>query len=240
MKLLHIAALTVALATILPAQSPATSPLLNPDDPVFSVQAPSRFFVRLETSKGLMLLDVERRLAPNGVDRFYNLVRHGFYDSARFFRVIKPRFAQFGIPGDPAIAQAWRDRTIPDDPRLASNVRGAVSFAFATPNGRTTQVFINLQDNSQTFDKEPFVPFAHVIDGMDVADALYAEYGESAGGGIRAGQAGPAFFGRKRLPGARFPEAGLHHPRGRAGFVTSCHKRANGVSVVRSWLQWPT
>lgn len=169
------------------------SRLLNPDDRAFAEPAPARFFVQLDTSKGLILLDVERRLAPHGADRFYALARHGFYDGARFFRVVKPRFVQFGIPGDPPIAQAWRTRTIPDDPRVASNVRGAVSFAFALPNGRTTQVFINLRHNAEPFDQEPFVPFAHVVDGMDVADGLYGEYGESSGGGIRAGQQDPLF-----------------------------------------------
>ncbi len=182
----------IALASVaLVAQTPSL--LLNPDDPAFSTRAPTRFFVRLSTSKGLILLDVQRRLAPHGVDRFYNLVRHGFYDGARFFRVVKPRFAQFGVPADPAVAQAWRARTIPDDPRIASSVRGAVSYAFAVANGRTTQVYINLQDNTEAFDKEPFVPFAHVIDGMDVADALNGEYGESSGGGIRAGKQDPLF-----------------------------------------------
>jgi cyclophilin family peptidyl-prolyl cis-trans isomerase len=183
----------------------AQTPLLNPDDRVFSEQAPPRFFVRLETSKGLILLDVERRLSPHGVDRFYNLVRHGFYDEVRFFRVMKPRFAQFGIAGDPAVAQAWRARTIPDDPRAASNVRGAVSYAFAVPNGRTTQVFINLRDNSAEFDNEPFVPFAHVIDGMDVAESLYGDYGESAGGGIRAGKQQVLFTGGNAFLRKDFP-----------------------------------
>jgi peptidyl-prolyl cis-trans isomerase A (cyclophilin A) len=191
---------------ILSAQSPAPSPLLNPADPIFIAKAPTRFFVRVETSNGLILLDVERKLSPNGVDRFYNLARHGFYDGARFFRVITPRFVQFGINGDPAVAQAWRDRTIPDDPRLASNVRGAVSFAFAAAGGRTTQVFINLQDNSQTFDQEPFVPFAHVVEGMDAADRLYAEYGESAGGGIRAGKQDLLFSGGNAFLEREFPK----------------------------------
>jgi homoserine O-acetyltransferase len=87
----------------------------------------------------------------------------------------------------------WRARTIPDDPRVESNVRGTIAFAFAVPNGRTTQVFINLMDNSATHDAEPFVPFGKVIEGMDVADALNAEYGEAAGGGIRAGKQAPLF-----------------------------------------------
>jgi cyclophilin family peptidyl-prolyl cis-trans isomerase len=200
-RTLLAAGVTLAVCVVVRAQTP----LLNPDDRVFSEQAPSRFFVRLETSKGLILLDVERRLSPHGVDRFYNLVRHGFYDEARFFRVMKPRFAQFGIAGDPAVAQAWRARTIPDDPRVASNVRGALSYAFAVPNGRTTQVFINLRDNSAEFDKEPFVPFAHVIDGMDVADSLYGDYGESAGGGIRAGKQEVLFTGGNAFLRKDFP-----------------------------------
>jgi homoserine O-acetyltransferase len=139
------------------------------------------------------------------VDRFFALVKTGFYDGARFFRVVKPRFAQFGIPGDPAVAQAWRERAIPDDPPMSSNVRGAVSFAFAVPNGRTTQVFINLRDNAAEFDKEPFVPFAHVIDGMDAADALNGEYAESAGGGIRAGKQDPLFTGGNAFLLKQFP-----------------------------------
>jgi peptidyl-prolyl cis-trans isomerase A (cyclophilin A) len=205
------AGFAAAVCVLAGAQAPAsraapTAPLLNPDDPAFKERAPARFFVRLETSKGLVLLDVERRLAPNGVDRFHNLVRHGFYDNARFFRVVKPRFVQFGIAGDPAVAEIWRTRTIPDDPRIASNVRGAVSYAFGAANGRTTQVFINLRDNAAEFDKEPFVPFAHVFDGMDVVDMLYADYGETAGGGIRAGKQDLLFTGGNAFLQKEFPE----------------------------------
>jgi peptidyl-prolyl cis-trans isomerase A (cyclophilin A) len=115
-------------------------------------------------------------------------VRAGYYDDARFFRVIKDRWAQFGINGDPAVATAWRTQTIPDDSRRESNTRGTVAFAFAVPNGRTTQVFINLRDNSATHDAEPFVPIGKVIDGMEVADRLYSGYGETSGSGIRAGK----------------------------------------------------
>jgi len=127
------------------------------------------------------------------VDRFYNLVRAGYYDDARFFRVIQGRWAQFGINGDPRISNVWRARTITDDPRIESNVRGTVAYAFAVPNGRTTQVFINLKDNSATHDAGPFVPYGKIVKGMDVADALNAEYGESAGGGIRGGRQAPLF-----------------------------------------------
>jgi cyclophilin family peptidyl-prolyl cis-trans isomerase len=200
------AATGVALALVAVLRAQDASLLLNPDNPVFKEEAPARFFARLETSKGVMLFDVERRLSPHGVDHFYNLARHGYYDGARFFRVVARRFAQFGINGDPAIAQAWRNRTIPDDPRVASNIRGAVSYAFAQPNGRTTQVFVNLQNNSSTFDQEPFVPFAHVVDGMDIADLLYAEYGETAGGGIRAGKQDPLVAGGNAFLLKEFPK----------------------------------
>src|SRR5262249_26370706 len=128
-----------------------------------------------------------------GADRFHELVTAGYYDDTRFFRVVANRWAQFGINGDPAIASAWRTRTIPDDPRVQSNVRGMVAFAFAIPNGRTTQVYIALTDLSTPQDAQGFVPFGRVIEGMDVADRLNAEYGEHAGGGIRAGKQQPLF-----------------------------------------------
>jgi peptidyl-prolyl cis-trans isomerase A (cyclophilin A) len=155
--------------------------------------APENFFVRLDTSKGDILLEIHRDWAPHGADRFYDLVRAGYFDQSRFFRVISGKWAQFGINGDPKISKLWRERTIPDDPRRESNVRGTIAFAFAVPNGRTTQLFINLRDNSATHDAEPFVPIGRVVEGMEVADALYADYGESAGGGIRAGKQQPLF-----------------------------------------------
>jgi cyclophilin family peptidyl-prolyl cis-trans isomerase len=150
--------------------------------------APDISRVRLATSQGVILIELHRDWSPHGVDRFYHLVRAGYYDDARFFRVIKDRWAQFGINGDPAVAKAWRTETIPDDPRSESNTRGTVAFAFAVPNGRTTQVFINLRDNSATHDVEPFVPIGRVIEGMEVADRLYSGYGEKSGSGIRAGK----------------------------------------------------
>lgn len=167
--------------------------LLAPEAPEMNRRAPHLFRVRLETTKGIVQLEIRREQAPHGVDRFYNLVRAGYYDGAYFFRVIQGRWAQFGINGDPKISSAWRTRTIPDDPRRESNVRGTIAYAFAVPNGRTTQVFINLQDNSATHDREPFVPIGRVIDGIDVADRLHSEYGDSALGGIRAGKQGPLF-----------------------------------------------
>ncbi|MBI3406466.1 MAG: peptidylprolyl isomerase [Acidobacteria bacterium] len=152
-----------------------------------------------------MVIECHREWAPQGADRFYNLVRAGYYDSVRFHRVIAGRWAQFGINGDPAIAKAWRTRTIPDDPRRESNVRGTVAFAFAVPNGRTTQVFINLRDNSAIHDKEPFVPFGKIVEGMDVIDRLNSEYGETSGGGIRAGKQDPVFDGGNAYLAKNYP-----------------------------------
>ena len=187
--------IAIAVSTSV-AQHPAQSlrdSLLKPDSPEINRRAPDNFTAQLQTTKGSIFIQVHRAWAPNGVDRFYNLVARGFYNDSAIFRVIAGKWAQFGINGDPEIAQAWRNRTIPDDPRTQSNVRGTVFFAFKDPNSRTTQVVINLRDNSETFDKEPFVPIGEVVKGMDVADALYANYGEQSGGGIRAGKQDPLF-----------------------------------------------
>jgi len=178
--------------------------LLDPANPVFTARAPDRTVVRLETSRGTIDVEVTRGWAPHGTDRFIALVRHGYYDDARFFRVRPGRWAQFGINGDPAVAQAWRSRTIPDDSFAQSNVRGTVAFAFAVPNGRTTQVFINLRDNSATHDKEPFTPFGRVVSGMEVADRINPEYGEGPGG-IRAGKQDPFFEGGNAWLLGQFP-----------------------------------
>jgi peptidyl-prolyl cis-trans isomerase A (cyclophilin A) len=167
--------------------------LLHPDLPEFKRQAPDVCRILFDTSKGPITIEMTRAWSPQGVDRFYNLVRHGYYDDARFFRIRAGNWAQFGISADPEVARAWRPRTIPDEPRQVSNARGTLAYAFKDPNGRTTQVFINLKDNAATHDGEPFVPFARVIEGMDAADALYADYGEQAGGGIRGGKQDPLF-----------------------------------------------
>jgi len=179
--------------------------LLRPDAPEFQQPAPDQCVVRLETTKGVVDIRVTRAWAPRGADRFVNLVRHGYYDANRFFRVTVGKWVQFGINGDPAVAQAWRSRTFPDDePFKASNVRGTVAFAFAVPNGRTTQVFVNMQDNSATHDKEPFTPFGAVIAGMEFLDALNAEHGEGPGG-IRAGKQDPFFAGGNTWLDQQFP-----------------------------------
>jgi cyclophilin family peptidyl-prolyl cis-trans isomerase len=168
--------------------------------------APSDYRVKLDTSKGAIVIAVHRNWAPQGADRFYALVTSGYYDDVRFSRVIAGKWVQFGIAADPAVATAWRTRTIPDDPfKGVSNKRGTIAFAFKEPAGRTTQVFINLRDNSATHDKEPFLVFGEVVEGMDVADALYAGYGEKAGGGIRGGNQDPLFTGGNAYIKEHFP-----------------------------------
>jgi peptidyl-prolyl cis-trans isomerase A (cyclophilin A) len=167
--------------------------------------APAMCRVRLDTTKGAIVVEVHRDWAPHGADRFYELVTAGYFDDNRFFRVVKGQWAQFGINGDPAIAKRWRAQTIPDDPRGQSNLRGMVTFAFAEPNARTTQVYIALKDLSDPQDAQGFVPFGRVVEGMDVADALNTEYGESSGGGIRAGQQQPLFDGGNALLDREFP-----------------------------------
>jgi peptidyl-prolyl cis-trans isomerase A (cyclophilin A) len=169
--------------------------------------APETFTVRLDTTKGVIVIECVRAWAPQGADRFYELVTSGYYNDAALFRIRPKTWVQFGINGDPKVAQAWRPRTIPDDPFQPAqpNVRGTVFFAWAVPNGRTTQVVINLRDNREVHDKEPFVPFGRVIEGMDVADALFDGYGEAAGGGIRAGKQDPVFQGGNEYLRKNFP-----------------------------------
>jgi peptidyl-prolyl cis-trans isomerase A (cyclophilin A) len=163
---------------------------------------------QIDTSKGAIIIEVHRDWAPRGADRFRELVTSGYFDDNRFFRVVAGRWAQFGINGDPAVATAWRTRTILDEDANTgpgrSNVRGTVAFAFAVPNGRTTQIYIALGDLSYQ-DAQGFVPFGRVVEGMDVADRLNAEYGESSGSGIRAGRQQPLFDGGNRYLDREFP-----------------------------------
>jgi peptidyl-prolyl cis-trans isomerase A (cyclophilin A) len=191
--------LLMALAGLLQEQTLKESLLMRPGSDEMSRRAPDASRIALDTSKGRIVLEMRREWSPRGVDRFYNLVKYGYYDEARFFRIRAGNWAQFGIAADPKIASVWRRQSLPDDPRALSNTRGTVAYAFKDPNGRTTQVFINLKDNSATHDApadgNPFVPFARVIEGMEAADALYAEYGEKAGGGIRGGRQDVLFEG---------------------------------------------
>jgi peptidyl-prolyl cis-trans isomerase A (cyclophilin A) len=145
-------------------------------------KAPDSFKVRFDTTKGAITIQVTRSQAPNGADRFYNLVHSGYFKDIAFFRVIPGFMCQFGIHGDPKVAAAWQQATIPDDAVKASNTRGAITFATAGPNTRTTQLFINFGNNSN-LDGQGFSPFGKVSEGMDVVDKINGEYGEGAPGG---------------------------------------------------------
>ena len=142
-------------------------------------KAPDSFKVKVDTTKGAFTVEVTRSLAPNGADRFYNLVRSGYFKDIALFRVIKGFMCQFGIHGDPKVAAAWRSAQIPDDPVKGSNTRGTITFATAGPNTRTTQLFINYGDNTR-LDGMGFSPFGKVTEGMDVVDKINGEYGEGA------------------------------------------------------------
>lgn len=159
----------------------ATPAFANPA--VLHERAPDAFRARFETTAGPFVIEVHRAWAPLGADRFYNLVKSGYFDDTRFFRVVAGFMVQFGIHGDPQVAAAWHDQRIPDDPVGQSNRRGMVSFATAGPGTRTTQVFINYGDNSR-LDAMGFAPFGQVVEGMDVVDRLYPGYGEGAPGGL--------------------------------------------------------
>jgi len=153
--------------------------LLDPKSPEMTKQAPDVFKVKFETSKGDIILEVTRKLSPLGVDRFYNLVRFGFYDEARFFRVMSGFMAQFGINADPNVSKKWMDAGIKDEPVKASNTPGMMSFAKrGSPNSRTTQLFINFGNNA-SLDPQGFSPFAKVIEGMDTVNAIYAGHGQT-------------------------------------------------------------
>jgi len=145
-------------------------------------KAPAVYKAKFDTSKGVFVVEVHRDWAPNGADRFYNLVKNGFYNDARFFRVISGFMVQFGISGDPKISAVWREADIKDDPVKESNQPGYITFATAGPNTRTTQVFINFGDNAG-LDGQGFSPFGKVVSGMEVVNALFSGYGEGAPGG---------------------------------------------------------
>ncbi|HSR42300.1 MAG TPA: peptidylprolyl isomerase [Longimicrobiales bacterium] len=139
--------------------------------------APDTFRARFETTEGAFVVEVRRAWAPRGADRFYNLVRTGFYDSVYVHRVLPGRVAQFGIHRDPRINYVWKDAIIQDDTVRASNTRGRITYAKSGPNSRTTQVFINLSDNAG-LDGDGFAPFGEVVEGMEVVDAFYDGYGD--------------------------------------------------------------
>ncbi len=167
-------------------------------------KAPAVYKAKFDTSKGTFVIEVHRAWAPNGADRFYNLVKSGFYNDARFFRVLDGFMVQFGISGNPDVSAVWRDARIPDDGVNESNQRGYVTFATGGPNTRTTQVFINF-GNNHGLDGQGFSPFGKVVSGMKVVDALYSGYGEGAPSGRGPDQGQVQAKGNTYL-NAKFPK----------------------------------
>ncbi len=181
-----LCAFTVAPAADRAGVAPNKEKLMNPA--TLTEKAPDVFHARFETSSGAFVIEVTRAWAPVGADRFYNLVKNGYYNNCRFFRVLAKFMAQFGINGDPKLNAVWNQARIKDDPVRESNKRGYVTYAKASiPNTRTTQVFINYRDNSG-LDADGFAPFGKVVGGMEVVDLLYADYGEGGAGGPEQGR----------------------------------------------------
>ncbi|MGH8100752.1 MAG: peptidylprolyl isomerase, partial [Chthoniobacterales bacterium] len=146
---------------------------------ILTRRAPATYNVKFVTTKGDFVIAVTRAWAPLGADRFYNLVRHHFYDNTSFFRVLKGFVVQWGISAYPPVNTAWDHAPIKDDPVVQSNLRGYITYAMGGPNTRTTQVFVNLLDN-QRLDGMGFAAFGQVTEGMEVVESLYSGYGEGA------------------------------------------------------------
>ena len=192
---LSACAAVVASGVAIAAPPPS---LLHPSK--LTAKAPAVYSVSFATTKGTFVVTVRRAWAPRGADRFYNLVRAHFFDGVTFFRVVKGFVVQFGISPTPAVAAAWQSAVIPDDPVKTSNVAGTITFADAGPNTRTTQVFVNLGDNSSSLDTRGFSPFGKVTSGMGVVDKLYGGYGEQpTGDQQQIAQQGDAFL-KKYFP----------------------------------------
>jgi peptidyl-prolyl cis-trans isomerase A (cyclophilin A) len=175
--LYRTAIFAVALISVLTVTAVQAAGLSDPAS--LNETAPDVYKVKFDTSKGPFVVEVHRDWAPNGADRFYNLVKNGFFDNDRFFRVVDGFMVQFGINGNPKLSSVWRDANIKDDPVTQSNKRGMMTFATSGPNSRTTQVFINF-NNNVGLDGQGFSPFGQVVSGMKVVDSLYNGYGEGA------------------------------------------------------------
>ena len=170
-----VIAVAILFATALLAGQSNLEKLKDPTQLI--ERAPDLFQARFETSQGTFVIAVEREWAPLAADRFYNLVKNGFYNDARFFRVLDGVMAQFGLHADPTIQSAWRSANLKDEPVKKSNTRGFVSFTReSNPNSRYTMIFVNYKDNSY-LDADGFAPFGQVVSGMEVLDRLYSGYG---------------------------------------------------------------
>jgi peptidyl-prolyl cis-trans isomerase A (cyclophilin A) len=168
--------LILASAVTFAGQADKVAKLRNPAG--LTEQAPATFKADFDTSKGLFVVEVHRDWAPLGVDRFYNLVKNGFFDDVRFYRVVPNFMVQFGMNGNPAVTAAWNGTTLNDDPVKQSNKRGYITYAnTGRPNSRGTNLFINYKDNA-FLDSQRFAPFGQVVQGLDVVEKINAQYGE--------------------------------------------------------------
>jgi peptidyl-prolyl cis-trans isomerase A (cyclophilin A) len=200
-----IRAIVLFSAALLFSALSAPANAANLGDPSsLNEKAPAVYKAKFDTSKGTFVIEVHRDWAPNGADRFYNLVKSGYYNDVRFFRVLPGFMVQFGISGNPDLSTVWREARIPDDRVNESNQRGYVSFATAGPGTRTTQVFINFGNNA-ALDGQGFSPFGQVVSGMEVVDTLFEGYGEGA-------------------PNGRGPDQGRMQTQGNAYLITNFPK----------------
>jgi len=171
-----LCAVALGLAVKLAGAQSGKEKLMNPA--TLTEAAPDVYKAQFETTRGVFVIEVTRAWAPAGADRFYNLVKNGYYDNCRFFRVVPDFMVQFGINGNPNLNAVWRQARIPDDKVKQSNKKGYITFATSGPNSRTTQVFINFKDNAG-LDAQGFAPFGKVVEGMKVVDSIYSVYGET-------------------------------------------------------------
>jgi peptidyl-prolyl cis-trans isomerase A (cyclophilin A) len=223
MRLTSLLALALATSTVALAQtnSTATTPAAKPKSTttakpataaptydhallkpaLLKQQAPATFQVQFETTRGDFTLTVTRAWSPLGADRFYNLVKHHYFDNAPIFRVVPNFVAQFGISAFPPVTAAWKNADIKDDPHTQSNTAGTIVFATSGPNTRTTQLFINLKDNTKSLDGQGFTPFGQVDGkGMNVVEMFYDQYGDNAGMDQEAIEKGGAKYTTTKWP----------------------------------------
>ncbi len=174
----HFLCATALLALLTGCGSTEKANVRSVDPSKWNAQAPATYNARFETTAGNFTIQVQREWAPLGADRFFNLVKSGYFDGSRFFRVVPGFVVQFGLSADPKVTAAWKNQQLQDDGVRRTNGRGFVSFATSGPNTRTTQLFINFGDNNR-LDQMGFSPFGLVVEGMDVVDKINAEYGEA-------------------------------------------------------------
>ena len=204
------AALLASVAPACTRQRPSARPrtasvLLDPSNAEWQRPSPPVWYARFETSKGDFVVRCVRADAPHGSDRFYNLIRLGYYDDVRFHRVVPHYIVQWGLHGDPAVNAVWGHAPFVDDPKYGSNLRGTLAFARDTvPGTASTQVYVNLRDNTRN-DRDPFAVFGRVVLGMEVLDSLYAGYGEQSGSGVRQHRQGKIVTGGNAYLDREFP-----------------------------------